>query len=64
MCEFSLPFFDDNKKKFVEPFLPNQSIALIHLAGLDDIRKDKNILVETKNLFNKNIKVSLRYKNN
>ena len=61
MCEFHLPLYDDKKKLFVEPYLPNESIALIHLAGLDDIRKNENILVEIRNLNGQKIKMNLRY---
>ena len=44
MCEFNMPKFDSAKGQFVEPYIPNHPIALVHLAGLDDIRMDKNIL--------------------
>ena len=43
MCEFHLPHLNIKKNTLVEPYLPNHPIGLIHLAGLDSIRKDKNI---------------------
>ena len=61
MCEFKMPKFDNKKSKFVEPYIPNHPIALVHLAGLDDIRKDKNILSDIKTLDGMQIKKSLRY---
>ena len=61
MCEFHMPKFDDNKNQFVEPYIPNQPIALVHLAGLDDVRKYKNILSDIETLEGKLIKKSLRY---
>ena len=61
MCEFHLPMYDNTNKKFVEPYLPNHPLALIHLAGLDKIRNDKNILVEVKTLQGSNLKKSLRF---
>jgi len=61
MCEFNMPKFDNAKSQFVEPHIPNHPIALIHLAGLDDIRKDKNILSNVETLDGSQIKKSLRY---
>ena len=61
MCEFNMPKFDNEKSKFVEPYIPNHPIALIHLAGLDDIRQDKNVLSDVKTLDGMQIKKSLRY---
>ena len=61
MCEFHLPIFDQKNNKFVEPYLPHHPLALIHLAGLDDIRADKNITVEIKNTDGKKLNKSLRF---
>ena len=61
MCEFKMPKFDDDKSQFVEPYIPNHPIALVHLAGLDDIRQDKNILSDVETLDGLRIKKSLRY---
>ena len=61
MCEFSMPKFDSYKNKFVEPYLPNHLIALVHLAGLDNIRQDKSILSDVETLDGDHIKRSLRY---
>ena len=61
MCEFHLPIFDEKINKFLEPYLPNHPIGLIHLAGLDDIRNDKNILSNIKNTQGEVIQKSLRF---
>ena len=61
MCEFNMPKFDNEKSQFVEPFIPNHPIALVHLAGLDEIRQDKNILSDVETLDGVQIKKSLRY---
>ena len=61
MCEFNLPFFDENKKIFIEPYLPHNPIALIHLAGLDKIRSNKDILSSIKTLNGNVIQRSLRF---
>ena len=61
-----LPKFDENKQTFVEPYLPNHEIGIMHLAaGLwknnKDMRVDKNVEIEIKTLTNKKISKSLRY---
>ena len=61
MCEFNMPKFDSEKGQFVEPYIPNHPIALVHLAGLDDIRMDKNILSDVETLDGLHIKKSLRF---
>ena len=61
MCEFNLPFFDENKKIFIEPYLPHNPIALIHLAGLDKIRSNKDMLSSIKTLNGNVIQRSLRF---
>ena len=61
-----LPKFDENKQTFVEPYLPNHEIGIMHLAaGLwknnKDMRIDKSVEIEIKTLTNKKITKSLRY---
>ena len=63
-----LPKFDESKNIFVEPYLPNYKIGIMHLAaGIwkkgKDMRVDKNIEIEIESLSGKNILKSLRYKN-
>ena len=63
-----LPKYDDQKKTFVEPYLPNHKIGIMHLAaGIwkdgKDMRVDKNIRIELKNLNNEVVIKSLRYNN-
>ena len=63
-----LPKFDEDKNKFVEPFLPNISIGIMHLAagiwiGDKDMRADKSVLIKIKTLEDKLISKSLRYQN-
>ena len=61
MCEFHLPKIDNDNSIFVEPYLPHHPIGLIHLAGLDDIRKDKSIVSEIKDLNGLILNKTLRY---
>ncbi len=63
-----LPKFDEEKKTFVEPYLPNYKIGIIHLAaGIwkngKDMRMDKTIQIEIETLNHKKILKSLRYSN-
>ena len=61
-----LPKFDEKINKFVEPFLPNYTIGIIHLAaGIwkedKDMRLDKSVKIEISTLENKVLIKSLRY---
>ena len=63
-----LPKFDEEKQTFVEPYLPNYNIGIMHLAaGIwkddKDMRLDKNVEIEIKTLENKTISKSLRFLN-
>ena len=62
-----LPKYDEKRDTFVEPFLPNYKIGIMHLAaGIwkdgKDMRVDKNIEIEIETLENKKLLKSLRYK--
>ena len=64
-----LPKFDENNKEFVEPYLPNNKIGIIHLAaGLwkdgKDMRLDDSIKIEIKSLNNNSLSKSLRFGKN
>ena len=63
-----LPKYDEKSQSFVEPFLPNTKIGIIHLAaGLwkdgKDMRIDKSVEIDIKTLSNKTISKSLRFNN-
>ena len=64
-----LPKFDESKKEFVEPYLPNSKIGIMHLAaGIwkegKDMRLDKSIKVEIKSLEDETLSKSLRFEKN
>ena len=64
-----LPKFDESKKEFVEPYLPNSKIGIMHLAaGIwkegKDMRLDKSIKVEIKSLKDETLSKSLRFEKN
>tara|TARA_B100001250_G_scaffold359801_1_gene336896 strand:- start:424 stop:1335 length:912 start_codon:yes stop_codon:yes gene_type:complete len=63
-----LPKYDEQNQTFVEPFLPNTKIGIMHLAAglwIDgrDMRLDKSVEIDIKTLSNKTISKSLRFKN-
>jgi len=63
-----LPKYNESINSFVEPYLPNYKIGIIHLAaGIwkdgKDMRTDKNIEIEIETLTNNKILKSLRFNN-
>ena len=61
-----LPKYNEQEKKFVEPYLPNYKIGIMHLAAgiwkdQKDMRIDKSIKIELKTLNNSTVTKSLRY---
>ena len=63
-----LPKFDEGNKTFVEPYLPNTKIGIMHLAaGIwkdnQDMRLNKDIKIDIKTLDNKILNKSLRFEN-
>ncbi|MFA7275933.1 MAG: glycosyl transferase family 8 [Pseudobdellovibrionaceae bacterium] len=43
LCEV-VPPFDESKGCFVEPFLPNKTISILHISGFDAMRRDRSVL--------------------
>ncbi len=61
-----LPKFNEQSNTFVEPYLPNYKIGIMHLAaGLwennKDMRLDKSVKIDIKTLDNKSLTKSLRF---
>ena len=61
-----LPKYDDKEQTFVEPYLPNYKIGIMHLAaGIwkdnKDMRLDKNVTIDIKNLDGNTALKSLRF---
>ena len=61
-----LPKFDEIKNTFVEPYLPNYDIGIMHLAagiwdGDKDMRLDKEIKIEIQSIQKKILFKSLRF---
>jgi len=63
-----LPKFDDTNQIFVEPYLPNYKIGIMHLAaGIwnndKDMRLDKSVEIDIQTLKNQTVSKSLRFLN-
>ena len=61
-----LPKFDETKNTFVEPYLPNHEIGIMHLAagiwdGNKDMRLNKQVKIKIKSLQKKELSKSLRF---
>jgi len=61
-----LPKFDEEEQKFVEPYLPNHKLGIIHLAsgiwdGDKDMRLHKEVKINIKTLENNILLKSLRF---
>jgi hypothetical protein len=60
LCEFK-PIWDDEKNIFVEPFLPHETIGILHISGWDDMRLDRSITTDFKTLDGQTVQKSYRY---
>ena len=63
-----LPKFDEDKDTWVEPYLPNYKIGIMHLAaGIwkdnKDMRLNKSIKIDIQTLTGKILNKSLRFNN-
>jgi hypothetical protein len=61
-----LPKFDETKNKFVEPYLPNYEIGIMHLAagiwdGDKDMRLNKEVKIKIQSVQNRLLSKSLRF---
>ena len=62
-----LPKLDEDQNTFVEPYLPNHKIGIMHLAAgiwVDgkDMRINKNMMIKIKTLGGKFLNKTLRFK--
>ena len=63
-----LPKFDEENSTFVEPYLPNYKIGIMHLAAgiwkdKKDMRLNKEIMIDIKTINGKTVSKSLRFNN-
>lgn len=60
LCEFK-PKWDEKREMFVEPYVPHQPIGVLHMAGFDDMRIDRNLTLDFETLDGKIVKKSYRF---
>ncbi|MCM2344647.1 MAG: hypothetical protein NDJ24_08805 [Alphaproteobacteria bacterium] len=60
LCEFPA-LWDEENRKFVEPFLPHKPIGILHLSGVDEMREDRSAGMNFKTLGGEELYMSYRY---
>lgn len=60
LCEFK-PLWDEDKKLFVEPNIPHETIGVLHISGFDEMRLDRSVTTKFKTLSGKEIDYTYRY---
>ncbi|MFA4994927.1 MAG: glycosyl transferase family 8 [Bdellovibrionales bacterium] len=55
------PLWDAQKKMFVEPFTPHETLGILHLCGVDAQRASRNAKLKVETTDGKSIELSLRY---
>lgn len=60
LCEI-VPHWSEEDRSFVEPSLPHHPISVLHLCGLDEMRRDRKITEEVITTVGEIITKTLRY---
>lgn len=60
LCQFK-PLWDKASQKFVEPYLPNNPLSILHLSGYDEMRLDRTLTTDFKTTDDTTIELSYRY---
>lgn len=60
LCE-NKPHWDKKRELFVEPFLPQEPIGIVHVSGFDDMRRDRAVLTEIPCTDGTSFQGTLRY---
>ena len=60
LCE-NKPLWDEEKQCFVETFLPNEAIGIIHVSGYDAMRVDRSVTTPIKTVSGTIIDKTFRY---
>jgi len=53
--------YDEETKQFVEPFIPNEPIGIVHVSGVDDMRNDRKVKHKFKTKQGGTIELNVRY---
>lgn len=60
LCEFK-PLWDEEQNLFVEPYLPHETIGVLHISGFDEMRLDRSVTTDFQTLTGRNIERTYRY---
>lgn len=61
LCEFK-PLWDEKNRQWVEPYLPNNPLSILHLSGFDEMRVKRSETTDYKTLHNgETVQLSYRY---
>ena len=60
LCEFK-PLWDNNRKVFIEKYLPHNELGILHISGFDKMRLNRTVTTEFKTTDGNIINYSYRY---
>lgn len=60
LCEI-IPHWSEEEETFVEPSLPHHPISVLHLCGLDDMRRNRSITEDVITTTGETVNKTLRY---
>lgn len=60
LCEFK-PLWDEQKRQFVEPYLPRHPVGILHLSGFDEMRVDRQAVTSFATVAGGTVDQSYRY---
>lgn len=60
LCQFK-PYWDEERKVFIEPSIPHETLGILHLSGWDEMRLDRSITTDFNTLQGNVVTKSYRY---
>ncbi len=62
VCNYRGPWTcSDDEQTLVEAYMPNDRVGVVHMAGLDELRRDRALTVPIKTVDGRTVDKSLRY---
>ena len=55
------PLWDSEKKQFIEPFLPNMPLGVLHLVGVGDMRLNRDLKMSYETTTGSSVEMNIRY---
>lgn len=59
-CEYA-PLWSEARQAFVEPFLPRETLGILHMSGVDAMREDRNVTARFATEEGGSVELNLRY---